>query len=362
MTDLRDNEWTPSFPRWGYVLLLMAVLLLSRLPQMMSPNLLLDGDECISGLMAKHVSEGKDFPVFLYGQQYGFSLLETLSGAFCFKLFCVGAAPLKFAMLILWAAGVLFYYLSVSAIVGKDKGFWIALLLVFIPAWAVWSMKARAGYVTAFSVSSAVIYAVIRNAGRTGWVGWFVVGAMASLVYFAQPLWIPGLVPIVIYGVWSCKRMVSWVGLLSGISGSTFVLKFLASLNRPYYWPPPPFARQVAICQLPERMFVGLTGYDHLVRSFTPANCIAGLLCLLAMAGGVIRIRRSAKGSRDAWTYVFLLSVFFTLVYISFLRTFPERYLLPLSGSLIYGLASSFLGLLPAINGSSDRAFFYCSS
>jgi hypothetical protein len=42
------------------ILALAAICALSRLPQLRSPNLLADGDECVLGLMAKHVAQGKE--------------------------------------------------------------------------------------------------------------------------------------------------------------------------------------------------------------------------------------------------------------------------------------------------------------
>src|SRR5262249_47721494 len=55
-------------PSWVYLCAPGAMGLVSRLPQLFSGDLLLDGDECILGLMAKHVAEGRDFPIFFYGQ------------------------------------------------------------------------------------------------------------------------------------------------------------------------------------------------------------------------------------------------------------------------------------------------------
>ena len=52
---------------WIYVPALIAIGVVSRLPQLLSPNLLLDGDECILGLMAKHVAEGREFPSSFMG-------------------------------------------------------------------------------------------------------------------------------------------------------------------------------------------------------------------------------------------------------------------------------------------------------
>ena len=54
-------------PFWRYAAILVVVAGVSRLPQLTSPHLLLDGDEAILGLMAKHLAEGREIPIFLYG-------------------------------------------------------------------------------------------------------------------------------------------------------------------------------------------------------------------------------------------------------------------------------------------------------
>jgi hypothetical protein len=59
--------------QWRYAAILVVAAGVSRLPQLTSPHLLLDGDEAILGLMAKHLAEGREAPIFFYGQAYGLS-------------------------------------------------------------------------------------------------------------------------------------------------------------------------------------------------------------------------------------------------------------------------------------------------
>ena len=56
--------------------LIIAMCFVSRIPVLTSPNMLLDGDESIVGLMAKHLYDGKAFPLYFYGQRYGLSPVE----------------------------------------------------------------------------------------------------------------------------------------------------------------------------------------------------------------------------------------------------------------------------------------------
>jgi hypothetical protein len=86
--------------------------------------------------MAKHLREGKEFPVFFYGQHYGFAPVETVPGAVAYRLFGASAIALKLAMLAVWTAGVVFLFLALSRFVGAGRSFWVATLLLLNPAWA----------------------------------------------------------------------------------------------------------------------------------------------------------------------------------------------------------------------------------
>src|SRR3954470_18947845 len=143
-----------------YVVVLAAISIASRLPQLQSPNLLADGDECTLGLMAKHVAEGKEFPLFFYGQHYAFSPVEQTAGAAAFVLFGVGAVPLKAAMLALWTIGILFFFLALSKAIGMASSFAATAVLVLNPVWAAWSMKPGGGYLTAFTLAAVLIWLI----------------------------------------------------------------------------------------------------------------------------------------------------------------------------------------------------------
>ena len=82
------------------------LIVITRLPQFLGGHMVPDGDECIVGVMAKHTLEGKIFPVFLYGQNYGLCTLEVGMAALFFYLFGVSAVALKAAMLLLWGLGI----------------------------------------------------------------------------------------------------------------------------------------------------------------------------------------------------------------------------------------------------------------
>ncbi|NBQ89678.1 MAG: hypothetical protein EBU07_19890, partial [Betaproteobacteria bacterium] len=108
-------------------LLLILLALVSRLPQLLSPELLLDGDEAVLGMMARDLAAGGPWPVFFYGQHYGLSVFEAAAGALMFKLFGAQAVALKLGMLLLWTGGVLAYHRGFRALLPAAPG--MALLL-----------------------------------------------------------------------------------------------------------------------------------------------------------------------------------------------------------------------------------------
>ncbi len=51
-------------------LILATLLVVARTVPFMAPGVRFDADQAVVGLMAKHISEGRAFPVFFYGQSY----------------------------------------------------------------------------------------------------------------------------------------------------------------------------------------------------------------------------------------------------------------------------------------------------
>ena len=71
-----------------------------------------DSDQAVVGLMAKHLAEGRAFPLFYYGQHYMLAVEPWLAAPF-FKMFGASVATLKFPLLCLniLTAGLLLWLL-----------------------------------------------------------------------------------------------------------------------------------------------------------------------------------------------------------------------------------------------------------
>jgi hypothetical protein len=85
-------------PRWIIPASVVAIVLARAAVFLLSPESYFDSDQAIVGLMAKHLSELRAFPVFLYGQTYMLGV-EAWLAAPLFALFGASATVLKLPLL-----------------------------------------------------------------------------------------------------------------------------------------------------------------------------------------------------------------------------------------------------------------------
>jgi len=221
-----------------YALLLIVLLsVITRLPQLLCSNMLLDSDECIVALMAKHMCQGKGIPVFFYGQSYGFSLLETTVIAVFSLPAGMTDMTVKLAMLALWTTGVYFFYRSLKETITSHK--WLPLLITILllchPAWAVWSMKARGGYLTAFTCSTIISWLLLRRSKRG--VHYSIAGILLIVTGYSQPLWLPGLLPLLVYTFLREHKRTHWLYFAVGAI-PVLVVFLVLKQHASSYWQP----------------------------------------------------------------------------------------------------------------------------
>ena len=132
---------------WWFLAAMLLLALVLRLDFLVANNFVIDSDEAIVGLMAKHIVEGADLPVFYYGQHYMGSF-EPLLAALSFKVFGISnaalkAVPLIFSLLLL----ILLYALGLQ--LGGRCVSRVAVLLAAVPpsTLLIWSAKARGGFI-----------------------------------------------------------------------------------------------------------------------------------------------------------------------------------------------------------------------
>lgn len=334
--------------RYAPILLLVFICVVSRLPQLLSTQLLADGDECVIGLMSKHLIEGKEFPVFFHGQSYGFSLVECLPVALSFLVFGINDLGLKLPMLIMFIMAMVFFYHSLLAIAPKYKllAFFITLAFIFSPSWALWSMKARGGYLTAILLSHILIWLVYSRSELKNRWHWSLVGVILVIIYQSQPLWLPGLLPLIFYKLYPQANRREWVAFLIGIVPvlAIFILLKLFSLHQwqPHVFTVDPHVVWVNIIHLPVLLMHYFNGYYYLYYIYHAplVNDIAAIVAIMIVAvlllAGVIMFVKDHQ--RYSLFVISVFAIFATIGYCIFLKEHTPRYLLPLTGFMLLSL------------------------
>lgn len=337
---LRINRPLASIVAGGILL-----IVLTRLPQFLGGWLVPDGDECVLGIMAKHLLEGRTLPVFYYGQNYGFSLIEAWTAAMVFAPMGMSGPALKIAMLMLWAAGWVFLVLAVRNFSGTRAAAIAGLLLIFCPAWGIWSMKARGGYLTAFALSNLFLWMLSKP--RQNHAIFAALGGCLGLIYFSQPLWIVGLAPFIALLLRKPAPRCHWLAFAAGLGLVVLSLLWIRSqLDQPS-WAIDTFGNRdmlAMVRHLPFHLWSQFTGvypfgdwYDA-GPATTAAATLWMLLLVLCCWGFVRRLGRGDILSiRQAAVLACLLIAAFSTT-INVLQ-FGFRYLLPLNAFLAIAAA-----------------------
>jgi len=328
-------------------LLLLALIILcfvSRIPQLISPNLVLDGDECIEALMAKHLYQCKDVAFYFYGQLYGFSLFETFVIAIFYSVFHVTDIAVKLAMLTMWTGGIIFFYRALCHISTGNKWLPVLVILVFIfcPAWAVWSMKARGGYLSSFLLTSVVISLLFNKSKIAKNSTWLFIGATLVFIYQCQPLFLPGLIPLLGYALYKNFSFKKVAAALAGIAPVIVLFLIIRNNSKDYYTTSPfnfHWAAFKTVGTIPSFLYTHFNGYYYFSYVYKPsvfASVLSvatiGFIVVIIIAALVWLFRR--KGSRSLF-YCSMLSVVFTFLYIVFRTEDNYRYFLPIAGYML---------------------------
>lgn len=340
------------FGKTAFILLGCALILLTRLPQFFSDMFFPDGDECIIGLMAKHILEGKDFPFFIYGQSYALAIFETLPAALFFKLFGFSVVSLKAAALCLWTAGWIFFVLFLWRAGSRRIAMIGGLLLIFTPGWGAMSLKAWGTHVTAFAAMNlslwilADVYQSTEDCKKTV----FLLGCCLAIVVLANPVWFIAVIPFIALLLYERRKVSDMVLMAAGTIGLAAII-FLAqhaSAGISTYWTPQLFVNRdfwEAVKLIPGRMWVVMTGSHFLTNSLPAGPAIvaatglwifSSLLFLVCMAINLIK-----KKSPDFITGGFAASILVMTALSLFFnnKLFGYRYFLPLIGAFAAGVA-----------------------
>jgi len=332
---------------------LAALAFVSRLPQLLSPHLLVDGDESVLGLMAKHFAQHGEFPLFFWGQRYGLATVEAGAAAVAFRVAGVGPVPLKIAMLALWTIGVLCFFAALARTIGERAAFWSAALLILMPAWAVWSMKARGGYLTAFAAMSLLMW-ILSGGARASWRTWPAAGLATALIYLAQPIWLPGALAIAAAALIE-RRRPSSAALFATTALAPIAMVKLWVASLPETWAGPPLGNPSiwgSRIRAWQQLYTNLSGSYYLTTAIDPpgpaTRGLAAAWCGAIVLLVAVQFFRFVARRFNRVSHVLFAAVWCTLLANWFLLFARDgRYLLPLSALLVALASVDAADLLP---------------
>ncbi|MCT4623018.1 MAG: hypothetical protein N4A46_05290, partial [Schleiferiaceae bacterium] len=310
--------------------------------------------EAVDGLMVKHFSEGKEVPFFFYGQEYGFCFLEVLATTPFYWVLGPTDFALNLGMLLLFSLGI-FYLYRISFHFSKSFIFssLLSLFMGVFPVWVVWATKARGGYESAFFLAMLSLWLLLvkwkdeKPSIKQG----LILGALLGFIWLAQPLWLPGLLPFVVYFFIKDKAWMNF-GVSAFVAGvlAWGVKFFLATSD--WYKPSKSFGgfEFGNIANLFSWLYDSFTGWFYLdqllhnpsYQAFTKVemppmvNLLAGIGVLLFIALAVMGL---IKYKKDNWQFVTGLSLIFSLGIIGIMLKENPRYLLPAAFYLFVAMA-----------------------
>jgi hypothetical protein len=257
----------------------------------------------------------------------------------------IGPVPLKLAMLAVWIAGTSFYFLAFARPLGHARSFWIAVLLASMPAWGAASMKAWSGYLTAYTITGLSLYVITRNDNRSA-APWLVAGALTGVIFFAHPLWLPGLLPVVLFFLWSGRRRVFWASYLAGvlvIASPVLVVKAMWFAGTVPAWVGPTAGNPHLLASLPRlatQTYVDLTG-SYYFGNAVPAGLVTAIVAWIwigvLVLAVVAQIARVLTRRYLLWSHLLFLSAFATLAANWLLLDWRDaRYMLGLNAPLVF--------------------------
>ncbi|MBK8172669.1 MAG: hypothetical protein IPK60_20340 [Sandaracinaceae bacterium] len=153
----------------------------------------IDGDEAIIGVMATHIADGKDFPLWFYGQDYMGSL-EAWVAAPLVAAFGTQRVVLKIVAALFWFAFLECSRRLASRVFRSEPTALVTMLLLACgPLFlTLWGSKLRGGYVSVWALGAlTLLLAHYEGTERFSRMRSLSVGLVAGLATFVNVLSIP---------------------------------------------------------------------------------------------------------------------------------------------------------------------------
>jgi 4-amino-4-deoxy-L-arabinose transferase-like glycosyltransferase len=161
----------------------------------------LDGDEAVWGLMARHFLDG-EFSVFFWGQGYG-GTLEVFPTAALFALLGTSTLAIRIVPIALTALAAVIVWRVGRRTVGEPAARIAAVLLWVWPPYLVWkSERAHGFYGSGLVLASLILLLVVRLAERRSRVDAALLGLVLGLGWWQTPQIVPIAIPACVWLLW----------------------------------------------------------------------------------------------------------------------------------------------------------------
>lgn len=187
-----------------------------------------DGDESVVGVMAWHILETGDRPIFFYGQPYGGgAAIEAHLATIPFLIFGPSPLALKSVSLILGLLTLVLCYGFCLRYLGRRHALISTALLATATALIEFHFKMRGGYAAlmTFSITILWLFSAIAHGGGRRWLIFFALGLASGFAYYNMEHIIPLLLTLALASLY--WKDVFWrrrpvllilAGLLVGLS------------------------------------------------------------------------------------------------------------------------------------------------
>lgn len=175
---------------------------------------LIESDEAVVGLMARHILQG-DLPIFYWGQHY-LGTLEAFFTAALFAIFGASALVVKLSAFLLFSAFLVSHFFLAREAVSVRVAALATVPLAISPAFlTIWSLKLRGGYMALLLLGTLALLLAVKLM-RHGYTRRraFLLGLLLGLGWWTHFLSAVYLIPILCILLWKDeKRFFSTVAL-----------------------------------------------------------------------------------------------------------------------------------------------------
>ena len=337
------------------------LVILARLPYLLSDHVYFDGDEAMVGIMGRDLITGRNLPIYFYGQQYGFSFFEALAAGFFILFLGSGLASLKLGGMLIFSLGIQ-RYLKIF----RTKGLpllpfmLMAGILCLFPTWQVWGTKLRGGYLTAF-VGVAFVAEQLLLYDKWELKNWIKVAGISALILVAQPIFLIIVLPLLVFRLIKIERkhIVPTFGL--GLV-ALVLLRIPVFLNN-FVWTPVGLGKfnldgfTHYFINGFWSVFTGFYAYSDIYEVPTLVKIGSALFLLLTVLALILMIAKGSKPLRIQ-VLLLLLGMVLSLVPSVALGIGGGRYLLPFFTGVLLLLVWFAAGQLVEIKPTTRMILF----